>query len=403
MNDGAANSRLGSPAESTRVEELVRAEKLKLLFAQSFPAVAISMFTAILLTTLLWEVAARPVLLIWLIAIVAAGVMRLALFLLYRRNHPQRPAEVMVWERPYFISLLVSSLIWGIGGILIMPEQSPVHQMLIYYVLIGMSGGAISVYSAHRVMMLTTVASVLLPVTLVFLLRGELLWVGAAIGGLVFFGSAVRSAKVLAQALHSSLQLTHELQSAKEEAERLAQVDELTGLANRRAFYVRGEELLRFCSRNRLAISLILLDLDRFKSINDSRGHAAGDAALKQVGAAMRRNLRSSDLSGRMGGEEFAVLLPGTKQVDAAGVAEKLRAGIAELPIELASEVFSITASLGVAGGVYDLDRLLRSADEALYRAKAGGRNRVEVAPRIRSIPDPHRPDPGAEGVSEDA
>ncbi|MGO4839415.1 GGDEF domain-containing protein, partial [Rhizobiaceae sp. 2RAB30] len=126
------------------------------------------------------------------------------------------------------------------------------------------------------------------------------------------------------------------------------------------------------------------MDLDHFKAINDSHGHAAGDIVLaKTVGACVDR-LRETDISGRLGGEEFAFVLPHTERAKALNVAEQLQRTVARLPIPAGGRTLNVTASFGVAAvdaGTRDVDHLLRKADEALYRAKSAGRNQCKAAP----------------------
>lgn len=171
---------------------------------------------------------------------------------------------------------------------------------------------------------------------------------------------------------------------ANADLSRQASTDALTGLANRRVFDETLERDMARCGRAGTPLSLILLDVDRFKHYNDVNGHQAGDRCLIMVANAMKTSLlRPSDLAARYGGEEFAVILPDTNQAGAEAVAERIRGAIADASIrDLGNEV---TASLGVAE--YDLARapttpesLVRRADGALYSAKAAGRNRVMAA-----------------------
>ena len=122
-----------------------------------------------------------------------------------------------------------------------------------------------------------------------------------------------------------------------------------------------------------------MLDIDRFKRINDTWGHAAGDEAIKAVAKAIRRTVRATDISGRVGGEEFAVLLPESSAEQAAAQAERLRQAVAGLSLRQGADEIPLTCSLGVAerDGESSLDRLMRRADLALYEAKVQGRNRV--------------------------
>lgn len=166
-----------------------------------------------------------------------------------------------------------------------------------------------------------------------------------------------------------------------ERVKELARLDGLTNIFNRRHFFELAAAELQRARRHDASLSLILFDLDHFKEINDNHGHLRGDEVLRAVARACGDRLRSFDIFGRYGGEEFAVLLPDVDPDGALAVAERLRRGIAEVQREVGVEV---SASFGVASvlttvGV-GLDDLLALADEALYRAKSRGRDRVEEA-----------------------
>ncbi len=161
---------------------------------------------------------------------------------------------------------------------------------------------------------------------------------------------------------------------------RIAYVDELTGLATRRRFFKLAENILSRCVAQRVALSVLYLDADHFKRINDQHGHAAGDKALQAIGKALRTKLRDFDLVGRIGGEEFAVLLPGIDARSALDTAERLRQAV--------STIRSPDSQLSISIGVVTrqpreirIEPLLARADRALTRAKQLGRNRCELAP----------------------
>jgi diguanylate cyclase (GGDEF)-like protein len=160
--------------------------------------------------------------------------------------------------------------------------------------------------------------------------------------------------------------------------------DPLTGLHNRRHLQHTAKRVIGFAQRDGHAIAFVLIDIDRFKHLNDSFGHAVGDAALCAVADLLRARIRIYDVACRYGGEEMVVVVPGASAVGAAALAEDLRAGIEALRIPCeGGRVARFTASFGVATFPehgWDAATALRAADQALYRAKAAGRNRVVVA-----------------------
>jgi diguanylate cyclase (GGDEF)-like protein len=162
----------------------------------------------------------------------------------------------------------------------------------------------------------------------------------------------------------------------------LAFYDALTGLQNRRSFLLSFEQVLRRAARDRHPVACLYLDLDHFKDVNDTLGHQAGDQVLIVVGRILRRALRKSDLVGRMGGDEFVVVLSSIKKpADAELVAEKIRRAI-DQPIEVDGRPAHVTASIGVSfypEDAEDAQTLIRLADEAMYDAKHGGKNRVAL------------------------
>ena len=168
------------------------------------------------------------------------------------------------------------------------------------------------------------------------------------------------------------------LQAANERLSSLATMDGLTEVLNHRAFQDRLEEEIARAHRSGLPLSVVLLDVDRFKAFNDDHGHQAGDAVLRGVAAALCGTARTIDTVARYGGEEFAVVLPGAEVGAAFAAAERLRRAIEAMR----PDAGSVTASLGVATLGPDMDResLIGAADRALYRSKREGRNRTTSA-----------------------
>lgn len=170
------------------------------------------------------------------------------------------------------------------------------------------------------------------------------------------------------------------------ELKRLSETDELTGLKNRRKFVAGASKALERLKRDDTPASMFIIDLDNFKSINDSHGHAVGDKALCHAADQFKRALRRGDLLARIGGEEFAVLLPNTDEWGAIMVAERVRAFIAGSPPETEAGKLYLTASIGVTSlRVTDRspDDAMGRADTALYRAKEDGRDRVRASDTV--------------------
>ncbi|MBL0092967.1 MAG: GGDEF domain-containing protein [Piscinibacter sp.] len=168
------------------------------------------------------------------------------------------------------------------------------------------------------------------------------------------------------------------------ELRRASRYDALTGLLNRRAAQEALEDELQRSRRLGEPFSVLMIDADHFKSINDLHGHAVGDRALQHLGTLLSAQMRDIDRVGRWGGEEFIVLLPGTPLAQAQEVAERLRERTQALPPRWQERAVPLTVSLGVsqwAGPSDELSALMARADAAMYRAKANGRNRVEVEP----------------------
>lgn len=174
-----------------------------------------------------------------------------------------------------------------------------------------------------------------------------------------------------------------ELETANEQLARLARTDPLTGLENRRSLMQRLELEANRHTRSGLALGVIAIDLDHFKSINDQHGHPVGDRVLEACAATLTKTCRDADVTARIGGEEFVVVAVDSGDQGPVHLAERLREAVAAMRVSIDSIVeLRVTASFGVVvhrGGTVDPETLLRLADDALYKAKAAGRNRVVV------------------------
>ncbi|WP_273536693.1 diguanylate cyclase [Pseudomonas sp.] len=209
--------------------------------------------------------------------------------------------------------------------------------------------------------------------------RRELLIVSAGVISVLLFAAGI----LIFVLSRRYFQNTASLRLAHDQLSQFANTDALTGVSSRRSFLHRLEAELARTGRHGDCLSLLMLDIDHFKRVNDCYGHPIGDAVLKQFTTICTRMLRSRDLFGRLGGEEFAIALPHTDAEGARCVAEKIRLAIAQAPIMTPGGTIHITVSMGLACthvDRVDVDQLIAKADGALYAAKHEGRNQVRVA-----------------------
>jgi diguanylate cyclase (GGDEF)-like protein len=193
-------------------------------------------------------------------------------------------------------------------------------------------------------------------------------------------GGFSAEAKTLAEWLASQAAVALENARLHDVVQRQAITDDLTGLVNRRRFIEALQAEVERARTFGSPLTVIFTDLDDFKRVNDDFGHHGGDAVLRSFADLVRSHVRDVDVPGRIGGEEFAILLPETDAVEAAGVAERMRQSLSAVSLRVAEDrSVRVTSSFGVAelGGDQSGDDLLRAADSALYRAKAEGKNRV--------------------------
>lgn len=181
----------------------------------------------------------------------------------------------------------------------------------------------------------------------------------------------------------NSERLESDLKGAQDKLQKMVTTDFLTGIANNRLFLETGEREVQRAHRYKRSLSLLMIDLGHFKKVNDKYGHAIGDKILVAFAAIGKKCLRKSDIFGRLGGVEFAILLPETDVNGGRKFAERLRAIVEQSDIKVENRTFHITVSIGVAELLPDEDQLeavLKRADDTMYEAKRKGRNQVVIS-----------------------
>jgi GGDEF domain-containing protein len=350
-----------SYADGTAIQE----EQLQLLFSQAPLAIILSPVAAVVLSLAIWEVVDRRLAIIWIVVVFVA-LLRGGMFVLYTT----RPGTIAmnIWEHLFTASLLAAGLAWGVGGWLLLPEELA-YRTIVFFFQMGMASAAVSVYAIHGPRIMLTVVVLVLPTAVDFLLQDSLpqQLMGAVV--VLYLVSANRSLRVtnpFVQRFHS---LSYDLRRAKEQAEMLARTDFLTGMNNRPSFYDLCKTPFKIARKHGQDLAVILFDIDRFKEVNDSYGHAIGDDVLRNLSQIVSATCRESDVAGRVGGEEFAILLPHTNANSAHELAERLREQMAP--------------------ACESLDALVATADAAMYTAKQRGRNCVYVMAPAGPEPEP--------------
>jgi diguanylate cyclase (GGDEF)-like protein/PAS domain S-box-containing protein len=211
--------------------------------------------------------------------------------------------------------------------------------------------------------------------------NGESYWAAVSISPIIDSNGVITHFVSINEDITARKESEEKIKSLNAGLEQLAMTDYLTNLYNRRYFMQRGIEEVKRAWRNNQPLALLMLDVDQFKKVNDTHGHEAGDRVLQQIAAALKSSLRETDILGRMGGEEFAILLPNTALEEAGLLADRVRHSIATLSFEISGELLAVTVSIGVVvitNEMSGIDDMLRNADAAMYQAKRRGGDRVE-------------------------
>ena len=372
------------------ISRWVYREKIKMLygnFRQSWP---MSLLVAGLFCYLAVEAGEILTGVIWWLVFAFLILLRLRLVTRFHRENIQLQ-EYEHWQQKFFRITLLTGIAWGAGAILISSAMDTTGQVFILMILIGVSGGAIPMLGMLQRVMLAFQLPMVIPyvawIAPGFHGRGLLLVLVTTLYLLTVIFAMKKLEKSIASTLTMQYRLeqrTEQLQDSNEKLEHLAQIDSLTQLYNRRYFERELEKAWRTARRDQTQLALLMIDIDNFKSYNDTCGHAAGDECLRQVARVIQQSLhRPGDIVARIGGEEFVVLLPGIDQSGALVVAESMQSMLQQARLVHPSSPVSeyVTVSIGVCFTTPEGDDsslgLFQAADKALYKAKAHGRNLI--------------------------
>ncbi len=353
-----------------------------------YDAVPLSLFGvsagAILTVWLISRGAPDGVQFAWLATALALSALRLLGYLYFRRGAGDQAPERLrlTWA---LAGVVLNGLVWGSTSLLLFPAGDPEGQVVLAFVIAGVTAGGVNAVSVFLVPSLLFTALVLSPLIGRLLLSESELGSGVALACLLYALLLAFSATRYNRTLIDSLQMRHAREQAEADIVRQAYHDPLTNLPNRRMLLEYLHQDLALARRHGHLGALVFLDLDRFKTVNDSLGHQIGDGLLQAAAARLRGEIKDGDTASRLGGDEFVLLFTELSKdpVEAAYLArqaaEQVRLALAE-PYRIDGHDLHVSASIGIA--LYpsdgdDPDALLRAADTAMYRAKEAGRNAV--------------------------
>ncbi|MGB5330822.1 MAG: EAL domain-containing protein [Gammaproteobacteria bacterium] len=363
----------------------VKSEQIRIIFASTPSSLVAILLCSFILSVVQWEVIDQVMIIIWF---GLTNLLSLVRFYLYQQ-FVKLPAESLIgdsWYQGAINTSIASGITWGAGGFLLFAEQSLVHQVFLAFVITGICAAAITTLSAIANAARGFVVCALIPVVIKFNLINSDISLEMTIMSLLFMSMLLISAQRLNRTIYESLEVRLQRELAEQTIRRQAQFDELTELPNRRLFLSTLRQEMASADRHQRYGAVFFIDLDRFKSVNDSLGHAVGDELLVKIAQKIAARLREEDTVARLGGDEFVVLLPEVgDDPDAAGshastVADEIRK-LFLTPFMIQGHEIYLTISVGIALFPTEVsaEDLLKFADVAMYRAKSEGRDGVRL------------------------
>jgi diguanylate cyclase (GGDEF)-like protein len=368
-------------------EELtdVKSEQIRIIFASTAPSLITILICSFILSLVQWEVIDHHIIVSWFVLTNLLSLSRLYLYHQFKKLPAASPVKDG-WYQWAINTSIASGITWGAAGLLLFAEHSLVHQVFLAFVITGMCAGAITTLSAIINAARGFVVCAIIPLVIKFYLINSQISLAMTIMSLLFMAMIILSAQRLNRTIRDSLEVRLQRELAEQIIRRQAQFDELTDLPNRRLFLSTLRREMASAGRHHRYGAVFFIDLDRFKSINDSLGHAVGDELLVKIAQRIAERLREVDTVARLGGDEFVVLLPevGDDQDHAGSQASAIADDIRKLFLTAfmiqGHEIF-LTISVGIALFPTDVsaEDLLKFADVAMYRAKSEGRDSVRL------------------------
>lgn len=345
------------------------------------------------------SVIAHTTILIWFCITNGLSLIRWGMYLQFNKCYTEEQVPVY-WTHLTFIVSVASGLTWGAVAIWLFPEDNFVHQVFTAFVIAGMSAGAVTTLAPLLSSVCAFILFAMLPIIVRFFQMDTDINYAMGAMSVLFTVMLLITSKRLNQTIRESLLLRHEQVLAEKTIQHQAHYDALTNLPNRRLMIGRLKQEIARSIRHQHIGGVLFLDLDHFKTINDSLGHTVGDELLKQVASRINQRVRDEDTAARLGGDEFIILLSevGDTPVEAMDNVMKVADQILHLldaPFQISGHELHVTVSIGIA--LFPLtetsaDQLLQQSDVAMYEAKQAGRNTVRIfLPEMQKTVDNRR------------
>ena len=380
-------------------EHDIRSGLVRILYSAVPLTLIAVLVNSVILSIVQWSVIAHSTIITWFCVTNGLSLVRLGMYLRFRKldEHKEVP---LFWSHLALIISAASGFTWGAVAIWMFPENDFVHQVFIAFVIAGMCAGAVTTLSSVLSSVYAFILMSMLPAIVRFFQSGTDVNYAMAVMSVLFTVMMLFTSRKMYRTIRESLLLQREQLAAKETIQHQAYFDSLTDLPNRRLLIERLKQEIARSIRHGHIGAVMFLDLDHFKTINDSLGHAVGDELLKKVADRISHRLRAEDTVARLGGDEFIILASevGNTPVEVMDNVMSLADDILHLverPIRIDGHELHITGSIGIA--IYPLpesttEQLLQKSDVAMYEAKQAGRNSIRIfQPEMQKTVDKRR------------
>lgn len=371
--------------------------KLHQLVYANLPLTVLTVLVnSVILCIVQWDYVAHATVLAWLAITNLVSLIRIFLYQRFKQLDVNQPIPD-IWKKITLATSAVTGLTWGATSIFLFPENSIAHQVFLAFVIAGMCAGAVTTLSPVMSSIIAFITLAMLPlITHLLLIEGSVNYAMATMATL-FAVMMLITAKRLNRTMTESLEIRQENKVSQGIIKHQAYHDELTNLPNRRLLTEKIKDEISRCLRHHHFSAILFLDLDHFKTINDSLGHTIGDELIQSVATRLKSRMRNEDTVARLGGDEFIILISeaGNSPAEAAKNSQTITMGLLDLfaqPFDIESGPLEITASIGVA--IFPLnettpEELLQKSDVAMYEAKEAGRNKIRLfKPEMQAVID---------------